>query len=96
MDRAAHRVATYRFRSTFGRRWGSYLALALLTDYGVSVLSVQGPGAALALGAVVALAVTVAGQASIAIGRGLLGNAVAVLPERVAARTSTALLLRAE
>jgi hypothetical protein len=28
--RAALRVATYRFRATFGRRWGSYVALVLL------------------------------------------------------------------
>jgi hypothetical protein len=26
---AALRVATYRFRATFGRRWGGHLALAL-------------------------------------------------------------------
>jgi hypothetical protein len=30
VDRAALRVARYRFRTTFGRRWGSYLALVLL------------------------------------------------------------------
>jgi hypothetical protein len=30
VDRAALRVAGYRFRATFGRRWGSYLALVLL------------------------------------------------------------------
>jgi FtsX-like permease family len=29
VKRAALRVATYRFRATFGRRWGGYLALAL-------------------------------------------------------------------
>jgi hypothetical protein len=27
---AALRVATYRFRVTFGRRWGGYLAFVLL------------------------------------------------------------------
>src|SRR5215469_5628610 len=30
MSRAAVRVAGYRFRATFGDRWGGYLALVLL------------------------------------------------------------------
>ena len=30
MSRAALRIAAYRFRATFRRRWGGYLTLALL------------------------------------------------------------------
>jgi hypothetical protein len=63
---AALRVATYRFRATFGRRWGGYLALVLL---------IGGTGG-LAMGAV--------------------AGAVAALPARLAAKTPTPLLLRAE
>ena len=29
-DRSAAHVASYRFRATFGRRWGGYLTLAVL------------------------------------------------------------------
>jgi ABC-type antimicrobial peptide transport system permease subunit len=158
VDGAALRVAAYRFRATFGRRWGGYLALVLLI----------GLGAALAAGAMIALGLTlvasvrrrrhelallktlgfttrqlssiVAWQATIALavgvvvgvplgivlGRSLwvlfahelsvvpapsvpvmtvvliavgavvLGNVVAAFPARIAARTQTALLLRAE
>jgi hypothetical protein len=41
---AALRVATYRFRATFGRRWGGYLALVILIGLvgGLSMASVAG------------------------------------------------------
>ncbi len=44
MGRAALRVATYRFGATFGRRWGSYLALVVLIALmgGVAMGSIAG------------------------------------------------------
>ena len=89
MDRAALRVAGYRFRATFRRRWGGYVAL-------VAVIALVG---GLAMGAVAGARRTQSSfptYALIVVGALLLGNIVATFPAPIAARTLTALFLRAE
>jgi hypothetical protein len=87
---AALRVAPYRFRATFGRRWGGYLALVVLIGLvgGLAMGSVAGAQRTL----VDVFSVVVA----IILGAIVIGNVVAAVPARMASRTPTALLLRAE
>jgi len=107
VDRAALRVAAYRFRATFGRRWGGYLALVLLIGLvgGLAMGAVAGARRtqssfpvlfAHELSVVPAPSVPVMTVVLIAVGALAFGNVVAGLPARIAARTQTALLLRAE
>ena len=109
MKRAAWRVATYRFRAMFGRRWGGCLALALFIALigGLAMGSVAYPAEGVLgrslwdlfaheISVVPAPAVPVTAVVLIAVGAVALGNLAAALPARMAARTPTALLLRAE
>jgi hypothetical protein len=64
-----------------GRRWASYLALILL----IALIGGLAMGSA-----------AVCANIGIALSAIVLGNLVVALPERMAARRSTALLLRAE
>ena len=105
MKRAAWRVATYRSRATFGRRWSGYLALALIGGLAMGSVAYPAEGVlgrslwdlfAHEISVVPAPAVPVTAVVLIAVGAVALGNLVAALPARMAARTPTALLLRAE
>ena len=134
MDRAALRVAGYRFRATFRRRWDGYVALVELELIalmgGLAIGAVAGARrtrvvawratVAMVVGIIVGLPsgvvlgrtlwvflaheISVVPSASVpvitvaltVVGALLLGNSVATFPARIAARTPTALLLRAE
>jgi predicted lysophospholipase L1 biosynthesis ABC-type transport system permease subunit len=94
MNSPALRVAWYRFRATFRRRWSGYVALAALVGLvgGVALASVAAArrtdssypdflAASIALAAAAAL---------------ILANLVAAVPGQRAARTPAATVLRAE
>jgi hypothetical protein len=109
VDGAAPGVARYRFRATFGRRWGSYLALLHLIG-GVDGLAMGSVAAARRTQSSFPVFVASAHPADLegltafvnggsgAAARGYNPTLIATtaLPARMAARTSTALLLRAE
>jgi hypothetical protein len=76
--RSLLRVASYRFRATFGRCWLGNATIILLI----------GLVGGLAMGSIAGARRT---QSAL-----LLANLVAALPGRIAGRTPTALILRAE
>jgi hypothetical protein len=90
---AALRVATYRFRATFGRRWGGYVALVVLIGL---VGGLWWNLFAHELSVVPSPTVPVLAVVAIAVGAIVIGNVVAAVPARMASTTPTALLLRAE
>jgi hypothetical protein len=80
---AALRVATYRFRATFGRRC-IVLGRSLWNLFAHEFSVVPSP------------TVPVRAVVAIALGAIVVGNVVAAVPARMASTTPTALLLRAE
>jgi hypothetical protein len=82
VDRAALRVAGYRFRATFRRRWGGYVAPVVV----IALVGGRARGA-VAVGMIVGLPLGM---------RPPSRECRRHSPGRIAARTPTALLLRAE
>ena len=105
------RVAFYRFRATFGRRWPGYATIILLIGLVGGLAMGAIPGArrtqssfpvyaanlfARDIHAVPLPSVPILRIVFIALGALVLANVVAAIPGRFAARTPTALVLRAE
>lgn len=98
------RVAWYRFRATLRRRRSGYVALAVLTGLvgGVALASVVAAHRWLwvlfahQLSAVPEPAVPVPSIVLVAMATLVLANVIAALPDRWAARTPAATVLRAE